>query len=757
MTRTYGLELTSWAVVAWSLVAWLGSCAVIGAQNAAAHPEPALPARSGGTMVDRFGPAAPAVLRRSGALWAVGRDYKARFDAAGVEFVPAFGAVAPHNLPVRIACSAIGRESGLQLVERVEPQAFHDRIEFRRRAATERYEVRREGLAQSFVFERLPTGVGDLIVRCALATELDVTAVADGLRLERAGIGGLTIMGVAGIDAAGRRVAGAIRRDDDAFELVLPAAFVESAELPLVLDPLIGSVFHSVATNLDDRDPDVAYDHSNDLYLVVFQRVYSAADHDIHGQRVARDGTLVGGRIHIELSTSGEFDPAVANVNDRDTFVLVYDRGSDIKARGVAAATGAVSPEIDIASGADSQIRPDIGGEATTVDDEAICVWWNSTQDRIEAKQINVTVAGVLGSFDHTVIYESATQPPSNPRISQGGGRTGHHMIVFEQQLSVSNHDPAYRIVDRNLTLLETNGRCTTASDDQLRPAVDGDGRVWIVAWQTQEGAVPSKDDIVCRAVSWDPQESPTGQSAFLTGVVPITTDPNDAESAPTVVMTGESALVGWTDQDGSNTFNTYVRSIDSLTCVPCESTVQSQIAGAFPWDYQLAGCSDASGGGAGDDALLVIESYDAGGASVGDVLAQRWQCVDGRVTDVGGGCGSDEGQAYAACAIHGNGSFRASVVSELTFAPCWLVVSRDQRGVACGLSCRLVPDPYTGFLVASQTGGAGQASYAAALPSTPIIVGASFYMQWLVFEPLSPGCLLYGSDMTNAIRMTIE
>ena len=70
------------------------------------------------------------------------------------------------------------------------------------------------------------------------------------------------------------------------FEAKLRAPFVDEAQLPLVVDPLIGSSFetYSPATSYVDTKPDVAYDASNDVYLAVFERVFSALDHDVHAQ-----------------------------------------------------------------------------------------------------------------------------------------------------------------------------------------------------------------------------------------------------------------------------------------------------------------------------------------------------------------------------------------------------------------------------------------------------------------------------------------
>jgi len=688
-------------------------------------------------------------------LWGLGDGFKTRFHDQSFEFIPALGDAAPHNMPVHFQLQSVGRGQTLDEVSPALRQHGGLRVDYIRNETIERYDVERNGIKQSFVFDRLPAGHGDLVVRGAFNTELAVTPHDGGLRLDLEGVGGLYIGGVIGIDARGNEVAGSLHYANGMIEMSLPAHFVDRAALPLVLDPFIGSVFTVTPLANNDRDPDVAYDVTNDVYFVVWERIYSSTDYDIHGQRIAPDGTLVGGRVYIQNTGTNEYNPAVANVNVRNHFVVTYTRSNDIKASAVDASDGTIRAEIDVASGTDIQTSSDVGGEATTSDDEALCVWWNQTDQAIEAIQINVSSAFVLSTFDLTTIHSSTFVPPRYPRISKGGGNTGYHMIVYELEYSTTDHDPAFSIVDRNLTILCPAVSCTGALDDQLRPHCDGDGTQWVVAWQTQEATVTSKDDIDCRGVAYDGADTGSYKYVFTSPITSVTADTDDAEYAANVVMTGGSALVAWTDQNSPN-YDTYFKSIDPFSCEACESTLQYWLSGTYSWDYNFAGCSQLSGGGTSDEALLVIESYDFGVSSQGDIEARRWDSRDGEIADLGGGCGSDEGRAYANCAIIGNANFEARVISELPSAPAFLIGSSNYSGLPCG-SCQLKPDPYSGWVVATTTDAFGQASLAVAIPSDTSIQGMSLYIQWLISEPISPGCYLFGADMTNGLRLTIE
>ena len=73
-----------------------------------------------------------------------------------------------------------------------------------------------------------------------------------------------------------------------------------------------------------------------------------------------------------------------------------------------------------------------------------------------------------------------------------------------------------------------------------------------------------------------------------------------------------------------------------------------------------------------------------------------------------------------------------------------------------CG-SCQLMPDPYTGWIAPMTTDSASRAEFNIAIPAGASLTGVNFYLQWLVSEPVTPGCYLFGSDLTNGFRLTIE
>ena len=104
--------------------------------------------------------------------WAGGNDYKASFHD-GMTFVPRLGRDHPHNLPVswRTVSVRRGERELLECGESPVPHGDDYRFEYRYAAFTEAYDVRTDGLEQTFVFTALP-GTGDLVVTGHIDTEL---------------------------------------------------------------------------------------------------------------------------------------------------------------------------------------------------------------------------------------------------------------------------------------------------------------------------------------------------------------------------------------------------------------------------------------------------------------------------------------------------------------------------------------------------------------------------------------------------------
>lgn len=693
-----------------------------------------------------------------GVLWGGAHDYKVRFAKDGVTFTPALPA-APHNVPVEFAVESFGRGNALQPVSAAELRheglvASYVRPEF-----VESWELRADAAKQSFRFDRLPGGAGDLVVRLRMATSLQVQPLgADTLVLTLPDVGGMRIEQVVGIDANGARFSGSLRHDGGVLELRLPAADVDRAALPLVLDPLVGAVFQISNVAYDDLDADVAFDATNNVFLVVFQRTFSATDYDVHGQRVNLDGTLNGGRLLIENAGGLQYGGRVANVNAADTFCVVYtlDSGTsdNIVGRAVRASDGAIGAQTVLVDTANNLGTPDVGGEATTVDDEAIVVWEDFTTGEILAKQVTVNgTTPSLAPFAATVVVgDVSTWTNSGPEISKSGGDTGNHMIVWMRQFTgVTNTSVRGAIVDRNLGVLD-NLVLDSGSGDHDSPEVDGDGRNWVIAYDSEPTSGSGNTDIVAFAVGLDTTLPLGSQGVNRTGEV-VVQGTSLNEFGAGVCWTGEGALVTWTRTWSGSDTDVLGRLVDLFTCADCTGSLFAFNADTDR-ELTIRAASMQSGGANGTRCLAAwtfedITSPPAGTTSY--VQGRLFDADDGVGVNLGGACGGG-GVATFSCMRTGNSAFRLRLLEATPSAATFAMIGYRSISRSCG-SCTLVVDPWTGFVaLAGSTTSAGEDSYLLAIPANSSLSGFGIFAQWAV---AGSGCV--GFDLSNAIRATIE
>ena len=103
--------------------------------------------------------------------------------------------------------------------------------------------------------------------------------------------------------------------------------------------PLLGPVYSPSVPIATDQQPEIAYDETNDVFLVVFTRLNPAFPDGVGGVLMRPDGTAVGQPFQIADGRRAQ----VGNIDHRDSFVVAYWRGSEVHARVVSAATGSVS------------------------------------------------------------------------------------------------------------------------------------------------------------------------------------------------------------------------------------------------------------------------------------------------------------------------------------------------------------------------------------------------------------------------------
>lgn len=259
-------------------------------------------------------------------VWAAGRDYKASF-AGGMAFVPYSGA--SDEAPVAWRWTTTSATFGEHQLVTMAPRLTHTawRAEYDLGGVVEAYDVRPEGLEQTFVLRQRPATNGELVIRGAIASALRATAVGDdgGVRfVDALGRDAVHYGRAIAIDALGRRQAMQTQLVDGGLELRLDAAWLATAQFPLVVDPLVAPV--SIAAGANVVDVAIAHDPMGTKNIWYAEARQAGADADLRLFRCDENGqnpVLVFSDITASWSS---FEPALGiNVPAAST-VLAWTR-----------------------------------------------------------------------------------------------------------------------------------------------------------------------------------------------------------------------------------------------------------------------------------------------------------------------------------------------------------------------------------------------------------------------------------------------
>jgi hypothetical protein len=719
-------------------------------------------------LQDRFA----VVQREASGLWGFGAHYRTRFGEDQVEFV-ACGAVEGPALQVSLHAQAVGRGLARQPLPMAEPQERDLTVRYDRGSVVEVYDVRPRAMEQSFVFRELPAGEGDLVVDVQLDTALPVLASTPD-RLEfGAAEGGVVIAGVVGIDARGVRAPGSLSFADGVLSLRLPAAFVQTAALPLILDPLMTPVTrNAVAIGADGWD--AAHDLSSNTTLFAWFELVSANTYTLKGWFEP------GGPVAIRASALLGSNASVANVAGLDAFVVAWEEEANVtsglRSRILGRALFSPSnrgPEttIQIDQNRDLQ-RPRLGSNTLPAGTPG----YDSVLLSYHARTGTLGASGELGD---ALIRVVGVSPP--------GG------LFAAQPVVVSNNATAIGLSRSNITggnYLVTWGEASAAGLASLSARVFNVGAgavtpeaVHALPTNTQNPGYYNLHDLVADGDA-------TGWSVLLTGhrVANIVNEysttpwlarcelltPSDVRITELVDArnpasnTGRWPSIGTTPSSAVCVRNTVyqnpciggggvcnqgeVRTHARVRCQNCESleVVGSGAVVVRPGAFGVVPAARNE-----EIQLFGTERDTVSGTNY--LKIWNYRVDDGTVVGLGGGCGSLTTTARVECATVG-GSRCDLLLEGLPPTPnTWLVIGVDRLdAVGCG-TCTLVPNPFTAILAdGGDADDFGRVSVGFVLPNAPALRGLAFLTQWLI-QSGPASCPTFPLAMSNALQVTIQ
>jgi hypothetical protein len=379
-------------------------------------------------------------------LWAAGGAYKLHLAAKGVTYVPYLGADASRSWPLTFRLARV-TSSGkdLPVDPRAQLERVRDTVSLVHGSVTERWQLRAAATEQSFVFARLPDR-GELVVEVGFETELEVHGRGAGFRFAGPD-GGVDYGAAIAIDASGNRIALESSLVDDRIVHRVPAAFVATATLPLVIDPIV-STFESQTSSYDFGSPDLAFEAGSGHFMLVYERRYSQTDTDVWCElRDQQGGAVAGSGAWIDVSTADWRKPQVAGNRAAQRFLVVAEaratgaQVTEVRARiRHAIPPFTLLPAITVSTMSNAAVDPDVGGDGNPVGPDHWAVVWehrhSGTDGDVHYRMVRDDGTFTTGS---SLVLENSSAEERRPRISKSNGSsdaaTQSWMVVFTRSV----------------------------------------------------------------------------------------------------------------------------------------------------------------------------------------------------------------------------------------------------------------------------------------------------------------------------------
>jgi hypothetical protein len=454
-----------------------------GGAAAAIRHEPASPVDVD-AVAERARYAIEPVSGRTGALQVVGDSYRAGFDRAGFTYTPTGGAE-----PFALSLTDVAR-GGRDIALGPHAWTADGNVASRPVADGIREQVtaRKGEVEWDLVLAERPAGRGDLFVGASLAGVVGAPTRAGAgweLRLDD----GQTVkMGEVVVVDADHHVLhrGRPTIDHGRLGLRVPDAALQKAAYPLTVDPTVGSRIPLAAGLIAPDHVGVAFDGTN--FLVVWHEYHTeTSTYRVRGRRVSGDGQTVFAGFDISTITAYyAWYPDV--VWTGSNFLVVWERrfsDADLDVHGQFVSSGGtlVGTTLFIANGGGAQSRPAV----TSAGDGTGYVVWQDNQNGngFDIFGARVNADGSLPDPNGRAVAVS-TPAEVRPDVAFNGDV---YLVAFERDATASDADVQAQLVFRSGAL--SGGRISVSvitGTGEALPAVASDNNQFLVAWQDSRG-----------------------------------------------------------------------------------------------------------------------------------------------------------------------------------------------------------------------------------------------------------------------------
>lgn len=420
------------------------------------------------------------IHRAADGLWSARSDFKACFDD-GFTFYPLVGPDRV-NAPLRWQTTAVtvgGADIG-GLPGLAAQRVSDDRVELKRGTWIEAYDVRGDGVEQTFVFYTPFSVPGELVIVGRVQTRLEAAPLSrehGGLAFcDSAGQPLLTYGKAWVFDAAGKRAAVTTTWDGAEVRLHVSAEFLNSASFPVTVDPLTSSVtleagFEPVV------DIDLASDPAGGpgSLIAVYSRAFAANDLDGYAKVVNPSFTgaaVVFSDVSALYSTK---EGQCAWVGDAQSWALAFEREhlspttSEILTyfhdRNDPTLNNGRSTVLSRPPGTTAR-NPDIGGRAVGGGMNALVVYQldttttqvNTPYTEVFGALVDASTGGEVSLTDLGWFPSGTTYDREHPTVTKlSEGRTTYWMVCWHEFFTPAAVDDW----DVNLTRITFTGQKT--------------------------------------------------------------------------------------------------------------------------------------------------------------------------------------------------------------------------------------------------------------------------------------------------------
>lgn len=436
-------------------------------------------------------------------IWAAGPDYKVSFHN-GMQFHPLLGSTVKtgRHLTWRTSSVRVGQGELLRDAPPTPRRAGEFRFEFEFGRVTEAYDLRVDGLEQTFVIDALP-GTGDLCITGTIGGNLTArprAAAHDALTfVDAQGVARVEYGAAIAFDADGRSVAMTTAVNDRGeVELRLAGSWLERATFPVIVDPLLSNSLLDVVPGVFDVDVFRDQEQTQSNVWVVYSSQASASDSDLYIRRYQDGPTNPSAVVYSDLNSWDSTSGQIAGVGGANrviaTFVREFGGSSGPRVRWHNHDSFDASLQTNVGTApwtsGTFQWRPDVGGtKAFSLGTTALIVYQeesgstftNTSRSNVRGFLVDVsasTSGSVVGStFGLGPATGDDRERPSVNQVSEGGGQYQWIAAWQVYDTTARNWDLGVRRIT-NSGPLGNPRRWVGASDHAVCPRVAGmDGR----------------------------------------------------------------------------------------------------------------------------------------------------------------------------------------------------------------------------------------------------------------------------------------